>query len=411
MRPRALRPTLVAAVAAAAMTGCATSEPWRGYDASPVAVTPVDPARPVGAPAAAAAGWQSRVTAMGRSLPPLPRTALHLPAVSPDHRWIAFVTPRDEVAASSDEAAVTGRGLDGFELRIRELDAEGDGRVITHAACWPSWSADGDRLVFITYDARDRCYLGLHDPAAGTTRLKAVGLRRMMMPRFSPAGDAVAVSAYREAPARSAIFTIDLDHDRAVPGPPATGRAQVLPRWIGPDALAFIELGDADAPATLRGYRLGDDDAVQLAELFPIPSVFDGQHVLAGVADAVTDDAGAYAAFDVARGRLVLIDLETGRRLPLPRGTVAGSWFGRGWFVAAGDRDLRLLQAPPASTADAAEAGAGVRLFDGRWAPLRADADRRSLVLLGTDPGSGRFKLVQLWLIVEGHPGPSAAAP
>lgn len=385
--------------------GCA-SKPWKGLDVHPIPIGDVDAhGQPVDGPA----GWQGRVTAVGRNLPSIPNAMLQLPVVSPDSKWIAFLERElDAPGRANMDAAISGRGLAGVNLRLRALDAEGPGTMIAERACWPAWSPDGRQLVFILYDPEGRCFLGLHDMETGVTARKAVGLRKMLMPRLSPDGRTVAVIAYGQLPDQATLFLVDLSNDQATPGPPTEAGAQLLPRWVDDQTLLLLEL--VEDGARLVGWRRGQPAATPIATLAAPPSIFDAQHLLAGIPQPLRPGGGTYAVFDPASRRLQLVDLVTGDALPLDTGTMAGAWWGGDWFVAAGQDQIRLLAIPPRVAQAVGEPLPSVRLFDGRWAPLHADRETKSLVLVGEGDDADTFNLVQLWLTAEAG-GPRQPLP
>lgn len=376
-------------------TGCAPGKPWERAGAERIELAdagPLDGGHT--ADHAPSNRWTGQVTAYAVMRPELPNALLQLPRVSPDSRWIAYLDRAGDGPPISSDALITGRGLRGFSLWLRSIESDDDAKAVAYSgACWPVWSPDSRQLCFVTYDEDQRASLGVYDTGAGTIAKHAVGLRHMLMPAAGPTG-LVAVSAYGEVPDRALIFIVDLDSGQALPGPPGEHGAQIYPRWISSRTLVYIELaGDV---AHLRSWEMGSDKPNTLATLPAPASIFDAQHLLAGINDPLRHDLGAYAFYNPSLDRVELVDYATITARALPAGFRGGAWWGDDWFIAGADDRVELAS----SRRTDGDTGSPrmIGLLTGRWLPIWADRSRQAALLLGESDTPGRFKLMQLWL-------------
>ena len=351
--------------------------------------------------------WSTGFSAVASDRPGLPNAGLGLPRVSADGQWIAFLdaaTDADAAAVSPDQW-VTGRGLGGVSLWVRGVEGEGPPRQVAAGdVAWPTWSADGSTLVFISHDADTGCALGLHDVVTQRTDRMSVGLKKMLTPSMSPDGRRVAVGGYGEVADQSLIFVVDLDTGRALPGPPPTlGGAQLMPRWLDDDTLLFIELDDAGGG--LMRWTVGSPRADPVAPLRLPDSIFDAIHLHAGVAYPVSPDGRYFTYYAPGRDQLVWVALDGGVEASLEPGAQAGTWWNDQWFLVADSEQLALVASPQAHTPEGpgtdTDSRPTMRLLPGRWAPLWADAEERSMLLVGQDASPERFRLIQLWVVTK----------
>ncbi len=306
------------------------------------------------------------------------------------------------------ESWITGRGLDAVSLWVRRVESDGLARnvAVGHAA-WPTWSEDGKTLLFISHDPRTGGGLGLHDLETGITRRISAGLNRMFAPGISPSGRYVAVSGYGAHADDAVLFLIDLTTGRAEPGPvPVLGGAQLRRIWQADDTLIYVEL-DASGGGGLMRWVLGQSTSRRVSELSLPNSVFDAIHLQAGMAGPLSPSQRWYAYYAVQEQQLEWVGLNESRRVELKPESVAGAWWSEEWFVAADDRSIRMIAVPgPDDTG--ADAGASavisadtlpqMTLLPGRWVPVWADAEAKSMLLIGESDQPDRFRFLQLWL-------------
>jgi len=217
------------------------------------------------------------------------------------------------------------------------------------------------------------------------------------MPAISPRGDRVAVSAYGEVPDQALIFIIDPVTGQAVPGPPADDGAQLLPRWIDDSTLLYMEL--AKDNTYLKRWALGDDSPAVVAELPVSGSIFDAQHMLAGIDDPLRPDFRAYSYYNPTSDRIEVLDLATLTTRVLPKGFRGGSWWGDDWLAVSCDDRVEL--ASSRRTSLDTDLPRMIRLITGRWLPVWADHSRQTIVLIGESDEPDMFSLMQLWVIVS----------
>lgn len=393
------------------MAGCGSTPAWERAGADEVEV-----ADPQGLAGLASAGkvqrWSGGVTAVAAPRPGLPRAGLMLPRVSPDGERVAFLDI-DEIAPPSADAWVTGRGLAGVSLWVRAVADEGLARNIAlDDAAWPTWSSDGGALWFISHDPATGCALMRHDVATDQTRRLSVGLEHILTPAVSPDGRWVAVIAYGQIADEALLFLIDPATGRVTPGPPPTlGGAQLAPQWLDRSTLLFVEL-DEQGGGLMR-WTVGEAAAAPVAPLNLPVSIFDAVHLHAGIPGAipgagpVSDDGRWFAYYSLPEDRIELVDLTTGALRPLRQGDRAGAWWGGDWFVVGSDDQLALVALP--GEAAGAEAQEGqvtdepprMNLLPGRWVPLWADPEAKSMLLIGEGEKPERFGVLQLWVITR----------
>lgn len=363
--------------------------------------------------------WSGGVTTFARAYPGLPSAGLQLPRVSSDGEWIAFMDVDREAAAVSQDAWLTGRGLQDVSLWVRRVGDDGLARNVAYGdAAWPTWSPDGSRLVFISHDAETGCAVVIHDVATQRSQRLAVGIKKMVTPAISPDGRRLAVAGYGELPDQALLFVIDLATGHATPGPPPTlGGAQLMPLWLDAQTLLFVEL-DGQGGGLMR-WSLGASVAEPVAPLALPASIFDAVHLHAGIAQPISPDAGRFAYYTGATDRIELVDLGSAAGSSLDFGDRAGTWWGRDWFIVADDEQLSLTPTPRDTAALPGEDSAAevetskksdalddvesprMALLPGRWVPLWTDAANHSMILLGPGKTAGRFELIQFWAVTR----------
>jgi len=342
---------------------------------------------------------------VARDRPGLPNAGLGLPSVSADGQWVAFLDVGDVSEPVSADQWVTGRGLGGVSLWVRAVESDGMPRnVALGDVAWPTWSADASTLLFVSHNPDTGCALGLHDVAANRTQRLSVGIKTMLTPSMAPDGRRVAVAGYGEVADQALIFIVDLETGQASPGPPPTlGGAQLMPLWLDNDTLLFAELDDAGGG--LMRWTLGSLRAVPVAPMQLPDSIFDAIHLHAGVAYPVSPDGRYFTYYVPGRDRLAWIALDGGAEVPLQTGDQAGTWWNDQWFLVANHERLALAASPQAHLPESPSTGIDnrphMRLLPGRWAPLWADAAKRSMLLAGQGEPPDRFRLIQLWVITK----------
>lgn len=152
---------------------------------------------------------------------------------------------------------------------------------------------------------------------------------------------------------------------------------------------------------------LGQSTSRRVSELSLPNSVFDAIHLQAGMAGPLSPSQRWYAYYAVQEQQLEWVGLNESRRVELKPESVAGAWWSEEWFVAADDRSIRMIAVPgPDDTG--ADAGASavisadtlpqMTLLPGRWVPVWADAEAKSMLLIGESDQPDRFRFLQLWL-------------
>ena len=342
--------------------------------------------------------WTGHITAYAAMCPPIPNARLQLPVVSPDAQWIAYLKSDDTQDSADSDSLITGKGLHGTSLWVRPLNKEEEPKAVAyHGASWPSWSADGRILAFVTFDQNRHSSLGIYDIQSGVIERKAVGLRCVLMPSIAPNHEHVAVCAYGEVPDQALIFIIDPRTSQAQPGPPAGTGAQLLPRWISNDTLIYLETSQDGV--SLNRWTLGDQTVTKVAHLPGPSSIFDVQHLLTCINDPIRPDIGAYAYFNPAENRIEVFNFTSGTTRVLPAGFQGGSWWGDDWLVASSDDRVELVSSR--RTSGDADRPRMLRALTGRWMPIWADHERQSVILVGEAESLDTFSLMQLWLVAE----------
>ncbi len=390
---------LLLAVAVFGLAGCAPAKPWVDAGARSIDVPDAPGSgKPNRDDKGPSRSWTGHVTAYAASRPPIPNARLQLPAVSPDAKWIAYLKQNDPEARVSSDGLITGGGLGGVSLWVRRLEeAQEPISIAFSGACWPSWSADGRVLAFVTFDQERRSSLGLYHVETGLIQRSEAGLRCVLMPAINPHGDRVAVAAYGEVPDQALIFIIDPATGQATPGPPAGDGAQLMPRWVDSNTLLYIEL--AEDGAYLKRWTLGEDSPAVVAELPFSDSIFDAQHLLTGIDDPLRPDIGAYTYYNPIEDRIEILNLITLATAVLPKGFRGGTWWGDDWLVASSDDRVEL--ASSRRTSVDTDLPRLIRLITGRWLPIWADHEQQSIIIVGEGEDPDTFSLMQLWIVVS----------
>ena len=381
------------------VAGCTSKKPWVQAGAQPVSMADrADSEQPDGDTDGSSNRWSGHISAYASACPPIPNARLQLPAVSPDAKWIAYLKPSDTGVFPGSDGLITGKGLQGVSLWVRAVaEDEAPTAIASSGACWPSWSDDGRVLAFVTFDQDRRSTLGLYHLDTGVIQRKGVGLRCVLMPTIAPDGGRVAVSAYGELPNRALIFIIDPLTNQALPGPPAGDGAQLLPRWINDNTLIYLETTE-DA-VELKRWTLGDESAATLARLPGPASIFDAQHMLAGIDNPIRPDLRVFAYYNLLEDRIEMLDLASQKTRVLPKGFQAGSWWGNDWLIASSQNRVELVSSQ--RTSGDTDRPRMIRVITGRWLPIWADHDRQAVVLIGEAEDPDAFSLMRLWLVAE----------
>ena len=307
-------------------------------------------------------------------------SGLQLPAVSPDGKWVVYLSSRSDRPIER-EALFTGRGLETMALCVRPAAPGAAARVVcASGAAWPTFTADSRRLLFVAYGATGRCDLGIHDLAEGTTDRKSLGLAHMMMPAAEPAGDRVAVVA----PGRQAdtwrVHVADLAGGKveAVCPPAEEGESQFWPQWTADGRIVYVVA--CGGRTSLAQWAPGRLPPTSLSAL-RLPAALVGLHQsFAAVSGPLSPDGARWACYEPAQDRIVLVSLADGARIELPAGTQAGCWLGAARYVAAGGAEMRLFEVSTASPS--------VRLMRGAWLPSGATpAGELPACTRGSHPG------------------------
>lgn len=355
----------------------------------------VAPEDPAAAPQVAARpGWpiqssQSSVLSQGRQLPSVPNS-LQLPRVSPNGQWIAYLK-NDDPSPPNHESLVTGRGLSAISLWVRSINSTRPRIVLGSGACWATWSVDGKKLFYISYDARHRCSLGIHDLASGRSRLLAAGVRHMMMLAPSPSGTHLAVSTYGELPEKARIFIIDLTNGEARPGPMATGGPQLWPHWLDDQTLLYVTYDKDDA--SLRRWTVSTQHGQTVMALKMPHTVFGAMRLFASVSRPLSSDLRHLAYYEMEQDRLAIADLATARIYPMNRGFQAGTWLGADKFLATSSQALESHSIPPGSGA-----AGSVKVWPGSCIPLWTDTKDHHIIFVSLARNPSVFKLTEMWL-------------
>ena len=120
-----------------------------------------------------------------------------------------------------------------------------------------------------------------------------------------------------------------------------------------------------------------------------VDSLIGGYQILANLGRPLSSDDSRVAYYDVPADRIVLVGLRDGKARPLRAGMRFGCWFDSRRFVAATDKEMRLV------TEDAEP-----RLLGGPWLPLGADPKTGRVVLCGPGSHPGVFDLIRLKVVL-----------
>ena len=336
----------------------------------------------------------------------VPNSGLLLPAVGPRGQWVAYLEVTSDHEVYPD-ALFSGKGLEDVSLSLCEARRDGASRLVCPSgACWPAWSRDGGRLVFVAYNREGRCALGIHDLATKQTRRVAVGLRHLMMPAVSPSGRQVALVG-ANLPSQSRLHVLDLETAGLRPGPPVDqGQRHLWPFWISDQALVYLTCQEAELKSP-RGAEAGSATG-WLCKWAPVSSRPpericrvglsgsgpSGLQVFAGLGHPLSPAGRRLAYYDAGADAIVLADLTGGEPRRLAAHSRAGCWVGDRTFAAATQQELLLL---------APYAGQQKRLMRGPWLPRWARAETSQLLLCTRSSEPWMLELVRMQLL------PSAA--
>jgi hypothetical protein len=198
------------------------------------------------------------------------------PAISPDGRYIAFLSTRELFDIDLFLAdAHTGKVVS--HLVSSDRDAHYDAlRFIDSAG---SWAPDSRRLAFVVYEKGDN-YIGIVDvDSKKIEHIRVPGLDAITNVAWSPDGHTIAIAG--QATGVTDLFLYDLD-SKQVRRLTSDRYADLQPSW-SPDGrtLAFItDRGQGSDLATLqfRDMQLATID-VQSGEITPMPIFLNAKHI------------------------------------------------------------------------------------------------------------------------------------
>jgi hypothetical protein len=332
----------------------------------------------------------SRVRVSVQPLGDVPNSGLLLPVVSPDGRRIAYLK-----YAGSDrpelDSLFTGRGIDGLSLHVETLGAGQDAArlVAPSRAGWPAWSADGERLFFVSYDDSSRASICVYSVREGAVvRRTSPGKRSAAMPAVSPNGRRVAFVAPGAGEMDFRAHVLDPDS-----GAVETCPASISPclhawcQWDGDESVVFVEASKDGA--WLVHWSPGQTPPVRLAPLNVSGSLMGVFQACAAVASPLAPGGGSFAYYDSPTDRIVIVKLADGARTELPQGTRAGCWLDGRRFAAASSTQLSLV-APDAPSA---------LLMRGQWLPRGSGAEAGELVACARGANPWTLGLARLTVI------------
>ncbi len=402
-------------VAAPLPLGCASKQPWGDTPVESVALEPTTAEPTVD-------GWSAGLTAVGAVHPAVPHGSVELPAVSPDAKWIAYFRHAARTPRPTPESLVSGRGLQGVSLWVRDLKGEQPPRpAALEGACWPTWSADGTALFFVTYDTQRRAYLGRFDASTGQIERKGIGVGHLMMPAVSPDGTRVAVVGFNQVPERSELFVVEWSTASVTRVPVAAPHrpsdtadfVPMTPQWVNHDTLVFGAAPPSDengieswvGRVTVEPATLGaSSDVANVTFVRELSSAGSWRQL-------VPWQAGLLRPFDAGHGGwlrrggsgvALVYGLTEPWVWPLVDGPAAVAWWAPPWVVAGNQDALELVAIDPTlpEGADLAANTTKLRLLDGRWAPRCVDPDAGTLVAVGMGDDPERLAVYQLWFVV-----------
>ncbi|NLF30519.1 MAG: hypothetical protein GX591_06490 [Planctomycetes bacterium] len=351
-----------------ALGGCA-GEGRRGPDRGGHGASP-------GRSSSLATHVQVEITPLGD----VPNNGVQLPLAAPDGAHIAWlvrqgspVTPEDLLAG--DPAAA-------MRLEIRPLKAEGRPRVLDEAALWPSFTADGRFLVWVSHEG-GQAVVKRYDTRTGSTERAVAPGRRVIMPALSPDGSIIVILILRDGRWRMTAFDWPFDTQYAISDPSVR---PFFPRWTRDGRVVFLE---TDGQAVYAGHwRVGDGGPERIMPLAIPPTDYALFQATAALGEPFSADGRRLMYTSADLGGLALADLARARELNTFPAAASACWFGDDVIVATGDRlSLYVDDKPPAL------------LVHGPWIPLICSGD--TVLALTEGAHRGVFALRRIRVVVQ----------
>ncbi len=307
-----------------------------------------------------------------------------LPVVSFDGKWVAFLRYRG--ATPFDFASLlAGRAIDGMGLCLRETQENSP----THELCstgasWPGWAPNSPVLVYVKNKA-GRNFLALRNAATKKAQQFSLELRQIKMPAISYSAEKIALIANAKDSSLPRLYVLTLKGQELVPAPNALPDEQHLwPQWTPDGRVVFLRIRGTQAE--LAHWKPGEFPPEKLCNIQIPTSPIGRYQMLAGLGRPLNANARQFAYYDRAVDRIVLVELDTGKRTELKAQTRAGCWMGSRNFIAATDKELLIFPGGKNST----------RLIRGSWLPRGNIAGSDDLILCGRGSHRRVLQLVRM---------------
>jgi hypothetical protein len=314
-------------------------------------------------------------------------SGLLLPSISPNGTWIAYLEYHGDTPPAVD-SLWTGKNLSGMSLHLRELAEDSPPRVVcASGAIWPTWSWNGETLLYVVYSNDGRGSLGLYDTADGKVRRFSVGCDGIMTPAFSPSGDAVAFIARARTSPQSRLYVLNLADRKLTPCPTVQqlGESHHWPTWTADGRIVFLR--QSPGLSEVAHWKPGAFPPEALVPI-AVPDTPMGRfQSFAGLGRPLSPNDQRFAYYDSLCDRIVLLHLQgQQRRVELKPGTRAGCWFDPARFVAATDKELRLFT----------DSENSCLLVRGSWLPRECIRNTNQLILCTRGAHRREFHVIRM---------------